>query len=303
MNGIRCSAILILLSAITALSGCQTGRSLLNMKTEGPLLSEAALPTYTVGEYFTFDDGSSTMVTAVSGEPITWQSNTGTVSNGYRNFIIPALTWTSTNRRSEGKTTAPADLLWPLTVGKKGKYDFQQTISRHDGTESIELSRNWSCAVEGTERVSVPAGTFDTYVIACNRYSSSSHRWRASRRFYYAPDLGHYVMQEDKYRSRPDKKRALVSYGFRSIVLPEKDQIMLNRKLQKALHNDADGIASTWTSSTGEVAAMLIPIRSYKVSNGDQCREYHSVYNVKGRIRKNVRIVCKQPNGQWQRVK
>jgi hypothetical protein len=253
---------LIMVSAIIALSGCQTGKSLLKTENEGPQLSVAALPNYTVGEYFTFDDGSSRMVAAVSGEWVTWQYKTGTVTKGYRNFIIPALTWTSVHRHSEGKTTAPADLLWPLAVGKKGTYDFQQTISKHDGTESNELSRSWSCSVKGTERVKVPAGTFDTYVIACNRYSSTSHKWRASRRFYYAPELGHYVMQEDRYRSRPDKKRELVSYGFRSIVLSKKDQIMLNRTLQKALSNNADGIASKWTSITGEVTAMLIPTSS-----------------------------------------
>jgi hypothetical protein len=297
------TVMLVIVCAMIALSGCQTGKSVLKTQNQGLQLSEAVLPTYMVGEYFNFDDGSSRMVAAVSGEWVTWQYNTGTVSKGYRNFIIPALTWTSAHRYSEGKTTAPADLLWPLAVGKKGTYDFQQTISKHDGTESNELSRSWSCAVEGTERVSVPAGTFDTYVIACNRYSSTSHKWRASRKLYYAPDLGHYVMKQDRHRSRPDKKRQLVSYGFRSIVLPEKDQIKLNRTLQKALSNNADGIASTWTSSTGEVTAMLIPISSYKVTNGEACREYHSVYNVRGRIRKNVRVVCKQSNGLWYRVK
>ena len=302
MCKIRWTVMLIMVSAIIALSGCQTGKSLLKTENEGPQLSVAALPNYTVGEYFTFDDGSSRMVAAVSGEWVTWQYKTGTVTKGYRNFIIPALTWTSVHRHSEGKTTAPADLLWPLAVGKKGTYDFQKTISKHDGTESNELSRSWSCSVKGTERVKVPAGTFDTYVIACNRYSSTSHKWRASRRFYYAPELGHYVMQEDRYRSRPDKKRELVSYGFRSIVLSKKDQIMLNRTLQKALSNNADGIASKWTSITGEVTAMLIPTSSYKASSGEECREYHSVYNVKGRIRKNVRKVCREPDGHWQRI-
>ena len=166
----------------------------------------------------------------------------------------------------------------------------------------MKLSRWWSCNVEGTERVSVPAGTFDTYVITCRRYSDSSHKWRATRRFYYAPDLGHYVMQEDRYRSRPDKKRQLVSYGFRSIVLSEKDQIRLNQTLQNALSHNAGGIASKWTSSKGEVTAMLIPTSSYTATSGEACREYQSVYNVKGRIRKNVRKVCREPDGHWQRV-
>jgi hypothetical protein len=258
----------------------------------------AASPNYAVGEYFTFDDGTTAMVTEISGELVTWEYNNGTVSKRYRNFIIPALTWTSAKKHSKAKTTAPADLLWPLAVGKKGQYDFRQTISKHDGTEATRLSRSWSCTVEGTKRVSVAAGTFDTYVITCRRYSDTSHKWRATRRFYYAPHLG----REDKYRSRPGKKRELVSYGFNSTVLPKQDQIELNRSLQEALNNNADGMASTWISRTGEVSTVLTPVSSFTGINGDECRDYHSVYSVKGRVRKNVRKVCRQPDGHWQRV-
>jgi hypothetical protein len=126
-----------------------------------------------------------------------------------------------------------------------------------DGTESTELSRTWTCAVEGTERVSVTAGTFDSYVIACKRYSDDGRTWRATRRFYYAPDLGHYVIREDNYRNRSNKKRQLVSYGFNRTVLPQKDQTTLNRKLQMALTENADGIASTWTNQRKDITIMF----------------------------------------------
>jgi len=303
MIGKLWSAVVILLGFMLAFGGCQTGqKSLINVKGGGPPLSEATLPNYFVGEYFTFDDGTFEIVTEVSGEMVTWRTNQDTISKGYRNFVIPVLSWTSNNRRSEAKTTASADLLWPLAVGKKAQYDFQQTISRHDGTESSELSRTWTCTVEGTERVSVPAGTFDTYVVTCKRYSSSGRAWRATRKFYYAPDLGHYVIREDDYRRSADKKRQMVSYGFSSTVLPQKDQITLNRKLQTALDKNVDGNASTWTNRKGDITVMLIPVRSFIGANGEKCREYHSVYSVKGRIRKNFREVCRQPNGRWQRI-
>ena len=300
MYAIRRSAMLIMAGVIIIWSGCQTPQQAL---INGPRLAEANLPDYAVGEYFSFDDGTTTLVTSVSGEWVTWRYNNGTVSKRYRNFVIPALTWTSANKVSEAKTTARADLLWPLKVGKKGQYDFRQTVSKHDGVEATRLSRSWSCAVEGTKRVAVAAGTFDTYVIACRRYSDTSYKWKATRRYYYAPDLGHYVMREDKYRSRPEKKRELVSYGFNSTVLPKQDQIALNRKLQKALSHNADGRATTWISRTGKVKARLIPIRSFRGPDGDECREYNSVYSIEGRVRKNARVVCRQSNGHWQRVK
>jgi hypothetical protein len=193
-------------------------------------------------------------------------------------------------------------MLWPLVKGNRGQYQSHQVITRKDQAESTRLSRQWFCSVEGTQRVSVPAGSFDTYVIACERYSSTSHSWQATRRYYYAPDIGHYVIREDKYRGRPDRVRQLVAYGFNSTFLPKPDQISLNRMLQKTLSNNSDGLASTWTSQPGDLTAKLVPVNSYADSNGSQCRDYYSLYSVKGRVHKNERSVCRQPDGLWQRV-
>ena len=299
----RLLAILMTAGLIIVTGGCQTGQhSMVNTYSDDLQLSEAALPNYQVGEYFSYDDGTAFVVTAISSEQVTWRYNNGAVSTGYRNFILPALTWTSANRQSKGTSTAPLDLLWPLAVGNQGQYNSQQVNSRNDQIESTELSRKWDCAVVGTKQVSVPAGTFDTYVVACKRYSSTNNSWRATRRYYYAPDLGHYVIREDTFCSRPDHTRKLAAYGFNSTFLPEQDQINLNRVLQKTLSNNPDGIAGTWKSEPGDVTAMLIPVSSYTGLSGTECRDYNSVYSVKGRIRKNARSVCRLPNGHWQRV-
>ena len=299
----RLLAILITVVLIIVTGGCQTGQQSM-IKTDSDMLelSEAALPNYSVGEYFAFDDGTTAVVTAVSNGQVTWGYNNGATSTGYRNFILPALTWTSANRHSKATSTAPADLLWPLATGNQGQYATHQVISKNDRIESTELSRKWACAVEGTKRVSVPAGTFDTYVIVCRRYSSTDNSWRATRRYYYAPELGYYVVREDKFRSRSDSTRKLVTYGFNSTFLPKQEQINLNRKLQNTLSKNPDGIASTWKSKPGDITAMLVPVNSYTGINGTECRDYYSVYSVKGRILKNDRSVCRLPDGQWQRV-
>ncbi len=303
MHSKRLVAMMITVVVILVAGGCQTGQpSKTTAYSDDLQLSEAGLPNYSVGEYFSYDNDTTTVVTAVSNEQVTWRYNNGAISTGYRNFIIPALTWTSANSHSKGTSTAPVDLLWPLATGNQGQYESHQVISRNDPIESTELSRKWDCAVEGTKRVSVPAGTFDTYVVVCKRYSSTNNSWRATRRYYYAPDLGHYVIREDTFRSRPDHTRKLVANGYNITYLPEQDQINLNRILQKTLSNNPDGIASTWKSSAGDVTAMLIPVSSYPGLNGTKCRDYYSVYSVNGRIRKNVRSVCRLPDGQWQRV-
>jgi len=303
MYNARLIATLIAVGLIIVTGGCQTGQQTLNdTYSSNPQLTRAELPDYAVGEYFVFDDGTAAVVTGVSREEVTWRYQNGAISTRYRNFILPALSWTSANSRSQTTLTAQPDMLWPLTTGNRSQYESYQVISRNDRIESTELSRKWECGVEGTERVSVPAGTFDTYVVACKRYSTNSNSWRATHKYYYAPELGHYVIRDDSFRSRSDRTRRLVAYGFNSTFLPEQEQINLNRRLQDALSRNPDGIASTWKSKPGDITAMLVPVNSYTGSDGADCRDYYSIYSVKGRVRKNVRSVCKQPEGRWQRV-
>jgi len=303
MHNARLLAILIAVGLIIVTGGCQTGQQTLNNTySSNPHLTRADLPDYAVGEYFIFDDGTAAVVTGVSKEEVTWRYQNGAISTRYRNFILPALSWTSASSQSQTTLTASSDMLWPLATGNRGQYESYQVISRNDRIESTELSRKWECTVEGTERVSVPAGTFDTYVVACKRYSTSSNSWRATRKYYYAPELGHYVIRDDIFRSRSDRTRRLVAYGFNSTFLPEQEQINLNGKLQDALSRNPDSIASTWKSKPGDITAMLVPVNSYTGSDGAECRDYYSIYSVKGRIRKNARSVCKLPEGRWQRV-
>ncbi len=303
MQSKRLLVIMITVGLAIAIGGCQTGKqSIDNAYSQDPELPAAALPEYAVGEYFAFDDGRSAVVTAVSNQQVTWHYNNGATSTGYRNFILPALTWQRNGSRGKATSSAPADMLWPLATGKRGQYQSRQVITRNDQANATQLSRQWYCSVEGTKRVSVPAGSFDTYVIACERYSSTGQSWRATRRYYYAPDLGHYVIREDQYRNRPGRVRQLVAYGFNSTFLPKQDQISLNRILQKTLSSNPDGVAGTWTSKPGDLTAKLVPVKSYAGSNGSQCRDYYSLYSFKGRVHKNERSVCRQPEGRWQRV-
>ena len=266
------------------------------------LVAKASLPDYVPGEYFVYDDGTSVLVTAVEKGLVTWKHHNGAVSTGYPNFIIPDLAWTSADRSSQGRTTAPPDLLWPPAPGKRGQFDFEQTIAYQDGRAPDVISRSWACEVEGTSRVTVPAGSFDTVVMTCNRYSSSSGSWRATQRYYFAPEVGHYVVREDRHRSRPNTRRELVAYGFNSTVLPPEDQSQLNQALQNALTKNKDGQASFWKSPSGPVSAMLVPFRSFKDPTGTSCREYRSIYSVNGRVGQHTREVCRRPDGRWQRV-
>ena len=133
MHGKRLVAMMITVGVILVAGGCQTGLpSKTTAYSDDLQLSEAGLPNYSVGEYFSYDDGTTTVVTAVSNEQVTWRYNNGAISTGYRNFIIPAIAWTSANSHSKGTSTAPVDLLWPLATGNQGQYESHQVISRND---------------------------------------------------------------------------------------------------------------------------------------------------------------------------
>jgi surface antigen len=294
---------MVLLSLLLFLSGCQTsGRNPLQTEADQVLLSKTRLPDYVPGEYFVYDDGTSVLVSSVSDGMVTWKHHNGVTSTGYPNFIIPDLTWSSANRSSAGRTAARPDLLWPPTAGKREQFAFAQTITHKDGRAPEQIDRNWTCTVEGTTRVAVPAGEFNTIVIACRRFSTTSGSWRGTRRFYYAPEVGHYVIREDQHRRRANTRRELVAHGFNSTVLPQRDQVKLNQTLQAALSKNGDGRASFWRSKSGYISAMLVPVTSYTGSGNQSCREYRSVYSVRGRIREHGRNVCRQTDGSWQRV-
>jgi surface antigen len=298
------------------LAGCQAKlQGVAGSRAEQQLIARAALPGYVPGEYFVYDDGTSVLVTGVAKGLVSWKHHNGSVSQGYPNFIIPPLSWRSATHSSEGTTDAPPDFLWPLEAGNQGRFTFHQTLSTVDGTPPEQSSRNWVCAVEGTRRVNVPAGEFDTVIVSCKRYARAKGAGGVTgflerveeffgvvRLFYYAPELGHYVLREDRQMGLPKSRRALVNNSFNSTLLPENDQRRLNDTLQSTLSKNLDGVATHWVSRSGTVSAMLVPYRSFRGEKGQPCREYRSTYNVKGRIGQHTREVCRRPDGRWQRV-
>lgn len=75
--------------------------------------------------------------------------------------------------------------------------------------ELVRHRTSW--VIEGRERIAVPAGTFDCWVVVM-RTESLDGNWRAFERWYYSPDVRNYVRLEFKYGESPDASRVLVSY-------------------------------------------------------------------------------------------
>ena len=296
-------------SYLTQMRGDWRARVSVATAEAGPALSPALLPRYAVGETFSFSDGRRETVIGVAGEKITWRDHSDATLIRYSNFLIPPLSWETRARQSKAETNAEPKLLWPLVVGKDEDFEFRQIIDRKNGgippaeKRVGEWNRTWRCTVDQTEIVKVAAGIFDTYRVSCFRYRLDTGEWRQTRTYYYAPEVGHYILREDKFASRPSRRIELVSYGFDSTVMPKADQISLNETLQETMNRNADGVSTEWTSADGFLTATLTPIRTYRDKSGFECRKYTSTYELRGRSRTNVRWVCPYSNGRWQRVR
>ncbi len=307
-----------LLAAAVLLAGCQNVQDYVAKfagnpteprfeRNVGPKLAPAPLPRYRVGEAFSFDDGRRETVLAVKGEFVTWRKNRFSTAAGYRNFLLPSLSWETRTRKSRVRLDAPPGTLWPLRVGNDRRFSMTQVIeakgnSRLTGGKTrIEFKRNWRCAVERTETVTVPAGTFDTYRIACFRYQPGTGDWRQTRIFHYAPKIGHFVARQDIYASRPGRRIRLTAAGFNSTVLSRARQGSLNHVLQDALNRNPDNVGAKWRG--GGLSVTLTPVRTYRNAKGARCRAYRSAYRLGDRVRSNFRRVCRDAKGIWQRVR
>lgn len=293
---------LVLTGIISIFSGCSSHLPKSVNDSVGYELRPASLPAYSPGEYFIFDNKFGMTVAGVEKGLVTWQYSNNATGQGYNDFLIPLVRSEKNGQRITAVSSVSLTDLWPLDNNKTASFETTQTIFTTEANLTREVTRSWNCKVEGTARVSVPAGNFDTFVLNCNRFSGEDHGWRGSDRYYYSPDLNHYVMLEQTSATRAAKTQKMTGYGFNSTYLPEKDQIELRKLLQTVLTRHADGVAGTWTSSSKKISAMLIPTKSFTDRKQRKCREYRSAYSVEGRIREHVRELCQTQGGNWQRI-
>lgn len=293
--------VLIISVLALALAGCAQQQQVRKESVDSSALLIADQPVYWPGEFFEYDDGPAMIVTDSSNGMVTWKYANGATSSGYANFLVPQLNWDGGGTRGSGTTDASPEFLWPLTIGAFGRFDITQTVVDAQGGVPETLARRWECSVEGTEKVFVPAGEFNTYIVSCNRYTADGSDWRGRHTYYYSPDIRHFVKLEKNYAGRSSKTEQLKSYGFNSQYLPEQEQSELKKLLNRTLSEGKSGISQSWTNGGGTISAMLIPYQSYRGANGEQCREYKSLYNVEGRVYHHTRKACQTANGSWQR--
>lgn len=155
------------------------------------LAAAVALPDYQPDDAFIFSDGRVERVVAVDGDTVTWSGLGASRYRRSRNPVAPILGWSfagGTGRRVIG---AGAAALWPLAPGRSARFSVMSEVSHgRQARRSIGL---WSCRVGDPASTTVPAGTFATLPIDCERYSAATMRLAERVHWDWSDEVGHYV--------------------------------------------------------------------------------------------------------------
>jgi hypothetical protein len=101
--------------------------------------------------------------------------------------------------------------LFPMEIGREVSFSIE-------GATSTGYPSSWdqNYRVVGRERIRVPAGTFDTFVIRWQEAGRLANDWEATHTFWYAPEVGYFVKFEGATHTRKDVK----DWEATRIVLP-----------------------------------------------------------------------------------
>lgn len=165
-----------------------------------------AVPSYQVGDAWQYSDGYALRVAATDGDttrfartdtPGRWMDRTGLFRTAMRS---PEALREEVFRSDDPMVFYAAGRNEPVVYIRE--YLRNGVLVRH----------RTSWVKEGSERITVPAGTFDTVVFTM-RTRSLTGNWTGFERWWYSPEVRNYVRLEFKYGDTPDSARVLTSYS------------------------------------------------------------------------------------------
>jgi hypothetical protein len=157
------------------------------------LPAPVALPHYAPGDAFVFSDGRVERVVKAHGDRMTWAGLSGSSYNRSRNFIVPVLQWRSGRGSGTREVRGNPDALWPIGKGKSARFRVITETRANPQASKVRSVSLWVCKAGKPKIFTVPAGTYDTIPVKCDRYSPTTMRLLEQREWDYAPELGHYV--------------------------------------------------------------------------------------------------------------
>jgi len=293
----RVAAVLLLAAGLT---GCITFAPQI---ADGPAMEPAPLPIYAVGDTFTYDNGRSATVEAVSAKTglVKWWRGRSSIYYAPPNFIVPDVRWSTRRTRGRFETNVAMDAMWPLAPGAE-EYFVGTRESRRKGQGETRTSiRAYDCRVDGTATLALAIGTFDTYKVVCRRLTRG-HSLSRVYHWYYAPAVGHYVQKDtfDRYGGLKSSVK-LTSVLRADRGLSDVARASRNTLLTEALETWPSGTTRDWQDPAGDIGVAVAVAGTFKTEGGAFCRRYSQAITLGSETRVDPGIACRTEGG-WQRI-
>lgn len=178
-----------------------------------PANSVVKAPDWSAGSEWHYSDGYAVKVASVSPKGTLFQRLDAPGQSFMRDGFIRTDSTSATATRKAIYRTVPDNAGQSLSAAKP--LTFQREYL-NNGKLMVHAS-SWT--VEGRETITVPAGTFDCWVIVWRTRSLRSD-WTGFERWWYSPDAQNYVRMEFKYGSEADGSRVLMSYRLAAASTP-----------------------------------------------------------------------------------
>ena len=139
---------------------------------------------FSIGDSLTYSNPTTTwQITNIQNNRLVWQSNLGERMETSTNPFLPALRWKS-QRYGEGKRTISQKKgsLFPLRQGKQTRFNANTT-----NIKGQKQNFTWNCIIGQKQKTTVPAGTFKTFEVLCQRKNADAIIYR------YAPAIARIV--------------------------------------------------------------------------------------------------------------
>ena len=267
--------------------------------TAAPGLEGDPLPTYQVGSRYVYSDGEVRSVLEVSGQEVRWRSNRGATFVGHANFVVPPVSWFSSQVRGKRTLSKTENELWPGAPGQSVR--FAATAMTQQGVRAenaVQADESWSCRNEGRVVVDIALGTFETRKLVCERAAADGVS-AVTRSWYYEPEIGHYVAFEEQRPGQAETRAELVAIQPASLRWPPAARAGLGWAIQHALDSAQAGEESYWRSSAVEAQVTIVPGETFALAEQRHCRRYTQVWTSDGSSRLYPAVACADSAGHW----
>jgi hypothetical protein len=273
----------LLLFAPLALAACGGGQQ----------PAAVPLPSYGIGDTYSFDDGSVRTVITSEGNMVSWRDDGAPVVTR-RDVLLPPLEITEQGHMVRRQVIS-ADL-FPLVPGKHAIFVVTQLSA--SGASSDVAQETGECIVRDGARTDTPAGSFDTIRVDCTAQDADDAQARRST-YFFAPSIGYFVRRDDRVGDGPWRSIQLVRYAPGAPPLSNEALQQRTRAIQHALESQLSNASVAWRDPSGEASGTIAPVLTEHLPSLGWCREFREQMLVAGRHYDLLGTACRARGGTW----